>query len=161
MDSSNNYLIINTYSKEEFFRKVKSYLPDIVQQASNDINRSIVTIDSERYLDLNRFSNDFILYFEESQLEIALICITQSTIGEGLIRSFPFLEDKQAKFSISSGNSSLKCNFDLFDDICIITKKMAFFRIDNPTKKHVPFDIEIIIDLCKDIVTIIIDINFI
>ena len=160
MESSDNYLIINMYSKEEFFRKVKSYLPDVLRQATNDINRSVVTIDLKRYVDIDKFSDDFNVYFEKYQYEIALLCITQSTIGESLIRSFPFLEDEKTLFSISSGNSSLKCNFDIFNDTCTINKKMSFFRIDNPTKEHIPFSIEVIIDLYKDIVNIIIDIDF-
>tara|TARA_Y100000389_G_scaffold204342_1_gene256338 strand:- start:2845 stop:3330 length:486 start_codon:yes stop_codon:yes gene_type:complete len=159
MESSDNYLIINMYSKEEFFRKVKSYLPDVLKQASNDINRSVVTIDSKRYFDIKKFSDDFNLYFENYQYELALLCITQTTIGESLIRSFPFLEDEKTLFSISSGNSSLKCNFDIFNDTCTINKRMTFFTIDNPSKEHIPFNIEVVIDLCKDIVNIIIDIN--
>ena len=73
MESSDNYLIINMYSKEEFFRKVKSYLPDVLKQASNDINRSVVTIDSKRYFDIKKFSDDFNLYFENYQYSIFLL----------------------------------------------------------------------------------------
>ena len=159
MEYSDNYLMINVYSKKEFFKKVKSYLPDVVKQASSDISRSVVSIDLKRYFDINTFSNDFNLYFEEHQYELALLCITQTTIGESLSRSFPFLEDGKSLFSICSGKSSLYCNFDIFNDTCTIKKKMSFFRIDNPNRKHIPFNIEVIIDLCQDIVNIIVDIE--
>ena len=158
MDENNNFLIINQYSKKEFFSKVKEYLPDTVEQAKNDIHRSEVTIDTDKYDDLDKFTEDFLLFFDESQYDIALISITQATIGEALVRTFPFLEKSGAKFSITSGNTSLYCAFDVLNDTCIISKKMKFFKLSNPYKKKIPFEIQIITDLKKDIVTLTIDI---
>ena len=117
---------------DTFFTDVLKYLPNVDSQVDKDIHRSITTIDNVAFIDRKEFEYDFLLFFNEEDLKLAKICITQATIGEALMKVFPILISGNTNRSISSNNNShLYCSFDSLDNSCNIQKQLEIFEFDT------------------------------
>ena len=162
------FTIVCKYDIDTFFADVLKYLPNVDSQVDKDIHRSVTTIDNLVFIDRKDFEYDFLLFFNEEDLDIAKICITQATIGEALMKVFPILIPENTSSgtashrSISSNNNShLYCSFDPVDNFCHIQKQLEIFEFDTYgiAKKIVErFIIQIYVDFNSErTVTVLVD----